>query len=113
MENRGAKALFYGMEEYLGLGGRGWLVLRMKAGMNDPIHVEVQIIELDTVGIGLRNVNWHFRYSYQLWLFFHAVHHYFRIPAVSCVRCKRAMIKALEGCNFFETLLECSYVSYL
>ena len=33
------------------------LVLRMRARMDDAVHVEVEIVELDAVGVGLTGVN--------------------------------------------------------
>ena len=45
--------------EDLVLRRRGRLVLRMKARMNNPVHIQVQVVKLDPVRIGLRGVDRH------------------------------------------------------
>ena len=34
------------------------LILRVTAGMNDAVHVKVEVIELHLVGVGLGGVHW-------------------------------------------------------
>ena len=35
------------------------LVLRVTARVDDPVHIKVQVIELDFVGVWLRSVHWY------------------------------------------------------
>jgi hypothetical protein len=35
------------------------LVLRVAAGMDDPIHVQVEVVKLNIVRVRLSSINWH------------------------------------------------------
>lgn len=49
--------------------------------MNDTIHVEVQIVELDAVGIGIADIHRDLHIAHNVCLLFDAVHYNFGVPA--------------------------------
>ena len=58
--------LFLLPEAFLQL--RNSLVLGMSAGVNDSIHVQVEVVELHAIRVGLADVHWYFDTIHLTWL---------------------------------------------
>ena len=65
----------------LGLGGWGRLVLWMEAWVDDAVHVKVEVVELDAVWVGLRNVHRDLHITQNLCILFNAINYNFWVPA--------------------------------
>ena len=61
----------------------------MATRVNDAVHVEIEIVEFDVVGIGFGAVDRHFDTIYDLLLLLHAMDHDRReLPAQPTEKCR-------------------------